>query len=57
MKNKNININLRKSFLNYIIDGNVIEIENNIFSNQVSMYKDKTKGIKNLYKYFIKNCI
>lgn len=57
MKNKNINIDLRKSFLNYIIDGNVIEIENNIFSNQVSMYKDKTKGIKNLYKYFIKNCI
>ena len=57
MKNKNININLRKSFLNYIIDGNVIEIEKNIFSNQVSMYKDKTKGIKNLYKYFIKNCI
>ena len=57
MKNKNININLRKSFLYYIIDGNVIEIENNIFSNQISMYKDKTKGIKNLYKYFIKNCI
>ena len=57
MKNKNININLRKSFLNYIINGNVIEIENNIFSNQISMYKDKTKGIKNLYKYFIKNCI
>ena len=57
MKNKNINLNLRKSFLYYINDGNVIEIEKNIFSNQISMYKDKTKGIKNLYKYFIKNCI
>ena len=57
MKNKNIDINLRGSFLYYIIDGNVIEIEKNIFTNQISMYKDRTKGIKNLYKYFIKNCI
>jgi len=57
MKNKNIDINLRKSFLYYISDGNVFEIEKNIFTNQISMYKDRTKGIKNLYKYFIKNCI
>tara|TARA_B100000287_G_C20193721_1_gene607251 strand:- start:358 stop:531 length:174 start_codon:yes stop_codon:yes gene_type:complete len=57
MKNKNIDINLRKSFLYYISDGNVFEIEKNVFTNQISMYKDRTKGIKNLYKYFIKNCI
>ena len=57
MKNKNIDINLRESFLYYISDGNVFEIEKNVFTNQISMYRDRTKGIKNLYKYFIKNCI
>ena len=57
MKNKNIDINLRESFLYYISDGNVFEIEKNVFTNQISMYRVRTKGIKNLYKYFIKNCI
>ena len=53
---KNININLRKGFLHYINDGNVIEVKKNIFSNQITIYKDRIVGIKNLYKYFIKNC-
>ena len=54
---KNIDTILRANFLDYIQDGNVFEIEKNVFTNQISMYRDRTKGIKNLYRYFIKNCI
>ena len=51
---KNINNFLRQAFLEYIQDGNVIEIENNVFANQISMYQDRQIGYFQLYRYFIK---
>ena len=51
---KNINLDLRIQFLFYLNDGNVIEIKNNVFSNQISLYNDRCKGMFELYRYFIK---
>jgi len=51
---KKINHYLREAFLMYLEDGNVIEIEDDIFANQISMYQDRQKGYFNLYRYFIK---
>lgn len=51
---KNINNFLRQAFLEYIQDGNVIEIKKNVFANQVSMYQDRQIGYFQLYRYFIK---
>ena len=51
---KKSNEYLRKAFLMYLEDGNVIEVEKNIFANQISMYQDRQKGYFKLYRYFIK---
>lgn len=51
---KKINHYLREAFLMYLEDGNVIEIEDDIFANQISMYQDRQKGYFSLYRYFIK---
>jgi hypothetical protein len=51
---KNINTNLRSDFLFYLNDGNVIETKPNIYSNQISQYRDQQKNIFQLYRYFIK---
>ena len=51
---KKTNEYLREAFLMYLQDGNVIEIEKNIFANQISIYRDRQKGYFNLYRYFIK---
>lgn len=52
-----INDNMKTNFLNWAISGNVIEIEKGIFSTQDTLYKNRIKGVKSLYKYFIKELI
>lgn len=47
----------KENFLNWAISGNVVEIEKGIFSTQDSLYKNRIKGVKSLYKYFIKEFI
>jgi len=48
---------MKTNFLNWAISGNVIEIQKGIFSTQDTLYRNRIKGIKPLYKYFIKELI
>ena len=45
----------KQTFFEWFKEGNVIELEKNIFATQDAQYKNKIKGVENLYKYFKNN--
>ena len=46
--------NRAKEFEEWFEDGNVIEVEHNVYSTQCHQYNNRIKGLDNLYDWFIK---
>jgi len=47
----------KEQFQDWFKDGNVIEVKTDIYSTQDAQWRNRIVGIKNLYRYFIKEFI
>ena len=43
-----------KEFKEWLEDGNVIEVEHKVYATQCHLYRNKVRGLDNLYDWFIR---
>lgn len=47
----------KEQFKEWIEDGNVVEIEKDVFTTQCCQYRNRIVGLVNLYKYFLREFV